>query len=124
MIAGRGKVIISRLKVFAYHGCTPEEKEHGQTFFIDIELEGDFSAAIEADDLNRTIDYDRVVSGVHEIAAGERYDLIETLAGKIGAYLMQETTASRAVVRVRKPEAPLEFEVKEVAVEMVFEGDA
>lgn len=124
MIPACGKVVISGLKVFAYHGCTAEEKKRGQTFFIDIELEGDFSAAIENDDLNRTIDYNRVVSAVHEIAAGERYDLIETLTGRIGEYLVRETAASRAVVRVRKPEAPLEFEVKEVAVEMVFEDNA
>jgi dihydroneopterin aldolase len=123
VIAGPGKVIISSLKVFAYHGCTREERERGQTFFVDIELEHDFADAVRGDDLGSTIDYDRVVSDVHEIASKERYDLIETLAARIGEYLMENTFCHRAVVKVRKPDAPLEHEVKEVSVEMAFKND-
>lgn len=124
MKAGEGKITITALKVFAYHGCTPVEKERGQTFFIDIELEYDFSGAIQGDDLAQTIDYDRVVSEVHEIVSRERYDLIETLSARVGEYLIGKTPAKRAVVRVRKPEAPLQHEVREVSVEMSFESDA
>ena len=118
-----GKIIISGLKVFAYHGCTPEEKERGQNFFIDIELEYDLSAAVSGDDLGKAVDYDRLASEVHEIAAQERYDLIETLTARIGEHIVRTTPARSVTVRVHKPEAPLECEVREVAAEMVFEGD-
>lgn len=123
MIAGPARISILGLKVFAYHGCTREEKERGQTFAIDIDLEHDVSGAIEGDDLGLTIDYDRVVSEVHEMASSERYDLIETLAARIGEYLLASTGCRRAVVRVRKPEAPLRHEVKEVSVEIAFENE-
>ncbi|MBQ8077343.1 MAG: dihydroneopterin aldolase, partial [Eubacterium sp.] len=31
------KITIKDLKLFAYHGVNPEEKESGQNFFIDID---------------------------------------------------------------------------------------
>jgi dihydroneopterin aldolase len=120
VISGPGKVKITSMNVFAYHGCTEEEKERGQTFLIDIELEHDFGDAVKNDDLELTIDYDRLISEVHEIASKERYDLIETLAARIGDHLMANTAASRALVRVRKPDAPLAHAVGEVSVEMAF----
>lgn len=122
-MARSGRIIVSGLEVFAYHGCTPEEKERGQNFYIDVELQYDCSEAVAGDDLAKAVDYDRLVSEVHEIAAEERYDLIETLAARIGGHIMSATPAETALVRVRKPEAPLEREVREVAVEMLFEAD-
>ena len=32
------KILIKGLKLFAYHGVNPEEKENGQDFIFDIEL--------------------------------------------------------------------------------------
>jgi dihydroneopterin aldolase len=119
---GLGKIVVSGLRVFAYHGCTPREKEEGQDFLIDLELEYDCSRAVASDDLSEAVDYDDLAARVHEIASRERYDLIETLASRIGRQVM-ETTPARAVrVRVSKPQAPLRHEVREVAVEMYFEA--
>src|SRR5450756_1001416 len=71
-------IIIKDLKVFAHHGVLPEEREKGQDFLIDLEIELDSSAAIGADDISRTIDYAQVVESVSRMATGERYNLIET----------------------------------------------
>lgn len=35
------KIMIRGLRVFAYHGVNPEEKEKGQPFELDITLEAD-----------------------------------------------------------------------------------
>ncbi len=117
------KIVISGLEVFAYHGCTPEERERGQRFLLDLEVEYDAREAVNADDLSRAVDYDRLAAEVHDLAARERYDLIETLAAEIGAHVMRTTPARSAMVRVRKPEAPLSREVDWVGVEMGFTGD-
>ena len=122
-MAPAAKVLISGLEVFAYHGCTPQEKEEGQDFLIDIELDYDAARAVEMDDLAEAVDYDGLATAVHELATRERYDLIETLAARIGEYVMQATPALRLLVRVHKPQAPLQKKVGEVAVEMVFERD-
>ncbi|MDD3717466.1 MAG: dihydroneopterin aldolase [Actinomycetota bacterium] len=122
-MAPKAKILIRGLKVFAYHGCTQREKEEGQQFLIDIELEYDAARAVEADDLAGAVDYDELATAVHDLATRDRYDLIEALASRIGEYIMQETPATLLRVRVRKPHAPLEKKVEEVAVEMVFERD-
>ncbi|MBN2027153.1 MAG: dihydroneopterin aldolase [Actinobacteria bacterium] len=117
------KIVISGLEAFAYHGCTQREKDEGQIFSIDIELVYDAAGAVAADDLAGAVDYDRLASQVYEIVAQERYDLIETLASRIGEHILQTTPAISLLVRVHKPQAPLEREVAEVAVEMAFERD-
>jgi dihydroneopterin aldolase len=118
-----GKIIITGLEVFAYHGCTPEEKERGQDFLIDLEVEYDLSPAIAEDDLGRAVDYDGLASAVHELASEERYDLLESLASRIGEHILDSTPAERVLVRVHKPDAPMQREVEDVAVEMVFIKD-
>lgn len=117
------KVVISGLEVFAYHGCTPEEKEEGQEFLIDIELAYDATKAVAADDLAEAVDYDRVASQVYDLATRERYDLIETLAARVGEQVMATTPATRLLVRVLKPRAPMGRKVGGVAVEMTFTRD-
>lgn len=117
------RIAVTGLRVFAHHGCTPQEKERGQDFLIDIELTYDASRAVAADDLGGAVDYDRVAREVHELAGRERYDLIETLAARIGEHVMRTTPATRALVRVHKPKAPMHCEVGDVAVELAFECD-
>jgi dihydroneopterin aldolase len=117
------KVVISGLEAFAYHGCTPQEKEKGQDFLIDIELEYVAARAVDKDDLAEAVDYDTLASGVYELVTGERYDLIETLAARIGEYVMGTTPASRLLVRVHKPQAPMQCRVGGVGVEMIFTRD-
>jgi dihydroneopterin aldolase len=110
------KILINDLKVFAHHGVLPEEREKGQEFLIDLEIELDAGAAIEADDISGTVDYTHVAESVSRIATGERYNLIETLASKIAEYLVTLPGAGRATVTVKKPEAPLPVSVGWVGV--------
>ena len=35
-------ISVRNLKVYAYHGVLPEEKQQGQFFYLDINLFGDF----------------------------------------------------------------------------------
>ena len=40
------KISIKGLKLFAYHGVNPEEKENGQKFVIDIDYYVDMTKAL------------------------------------------------------------------------------
>ena len=117
------KIAVSGLEVFAYHGCTAREKEEGQVFSIDIELQYDATRAVTGDDLEAAVDYDSLATEVYEIATEKRYDLIETLAARIGEHIMRTTSASSLLVRVHKPQAPMQREVEEVTVEVAFDRD-
>ncbi len=115
------KIVISGLKVFAFHGCLPEERARGQNFFIDVEVEYDFSAAASSDALDDAVDYNRLANELHAIASTETYDLLETLVMRLGDHILADPRISAAVVRVHKPEAPFDQEVAKVAAEARFE---
>ncbi|MCJ7745796.1 MAG: dihydroneopterin aldolase [Actinobacteria bacterium] len=116
--------MISDLKVFAHHGVLSEEREKGQDFLFDVEIEIDSRAAVESDDISETVDYAEVVESVSRMATGERYNLIETLASKIADYLVTLPGARKATVTVKKPEAPLPVSVGWVGVSVSRErGD-
>lgn len=112
------RVLIIGLEVFARHGVLPEEKESGQVFRIDAEIETDFSTAAASDDLEKTVDYATAARAVVEEATAREYDLIETLAVRIAERLLGFEGALAVKVRVRKPEAPMPVECDWVGVEV------
>jgi dihydroneopterin aldolase len=120
----RGKVLVKGLEVFAFHGCLPEEKEKGQTFLLDLEIECDMGPAADSDDLSQALDYDAVVREAHAIASAERYDLLESLAARLGRHLASRQGVEKVKVRIRKPDAPLSHPVEWVGVEAEFHGPA
>ena len=105
------RIMIRDLKVFAYHGVLPEEKERGQEFLIDIDLDVDSGPAASHDDLGRTVDYASVVKEVAEIATAGRRNIVEAVAYAIADHLLTLEGVARARVTVKKPAAPLEVEV-------------
>src|SRR5699024_8536498 len=58
---GRGQTMdtiwLKGLEIFAYHGVNPEEKEQGQRFLLDLELQADLRKARGSDDLRDTVNY-------------------------------------------------------------------
>lgn len=94
---------------FARHGSLPEEQVLGQRFFIDAELTLDAPAALENDDVAETVHYGEVFKLIEKIAMGERFNLIEALAHRIGTALMAQFPKICVVeVTVRKPSVPIE----------------
>ena len=52
-----GKVSLEGIEFHAYHGAFPEESILGNRFTLDLELNTDFSEAMEKDELKYTVDY-------------------------------------------------------------------
>ncbi len=103
------------------HGVLPEEKLHEQPFEVDVVLHSDLREAADSDDLAATVDYSGVFDLVRGIVEGPSVDLIEALAGRIAAAVLEATDPARVEaieVRVRKPAAPLdgEFDTVEAAL--------
>lgn len=105
------KLIIKDIRVFAHHGVLPEEREKGQHFLIDVEMDVDAGRAVESDELGRTVDYAMVCEAVAGLATDETFDLIETLASRIADLVLTFHGVRGVTVTVRKPEAPLPVEV-------------
>ncbi|HRH68407.1 MAG TPA: dihydroneopterin aldolase [Flavobacteriales bacterium] len=77
-----GLIQVNGIRVFAYHGCLAEEARIGGHYRVDVQAQGDFSAAETSDDLDRTVDYGRVTAIVKEQMA-QRSALIEHAARRI-----------------------------------------
>jgi dihydroneopterin aldolase len=108
-------VELTGLRLHGYHGVYPEEREHGQTFLFDVELE--VGARGASDRIEDAVDYAEVAACVKAISDERAYHLLEALATAIADELMRRFTPERLAVRVRKPEVtPAGLEVEHAAV--------
>lgn len=113
------RILIRGLKIFAYHGVNPEEKDNGQYFIFDITCSVDTSAASETDDIETTVSYAKVIKETIRIFTAEKYNLIETAAKKVADGIMEKFEKIQNVtVLLKKPEAPVKADFDYVAVEI------
>ncbi len=110
------KIIISEIKVFAYHGCLKEEKKIGTNYIADIVLEADLKEAAKKDDIQKTIDYTDVIKVVSQTIKKPQF-LIETVANKIADNLLKKFNSIQKIeVSLKKTAPPVKGEVKSVGV--------
>ena len=113
-----GAIKVSGIKIFAYHGCMPEEELIGGWYEVDVEIEADIKSAANSDKLSDTIDY----SLVNEIVRHEmniRSKLVEHVAGRIAVSLLKEIPRIEEVkVKVSKLNPPVYGEVERFSVEL------
>ena len=114
-----GRILLRDLRVFAYHGVNPEEKEYGQTFLLDVEMETDFTAAVAGDDVGDTVSYAQAAKTLQKALTETRYDLIETAADAAARALLCAYPAIRSVrLRLKKPDAPMKAQCAWAGVEI------
>jgi dihydroneopterin aldolase len=89
------------LRVFGRHGIHAREKEDGQDFVFDVDL--DVGERGTSDSLEDAVDYREVARTVQEVSDARSFDLLEALATAVADELLQRFAAERARVRVRKP---------------------
>lgn len=115
---GADRIRISGISATGYHGVFEHERRDGQTFVADVVLHVDTRPAAAEDRLELTVDYGAVASDVAAVLAGEPVDLIETVAERVAAVVL-ETPAVRAVdVVLHKPQAPIPVPFTDVTVEI------
>jgi dihydroneopterin aldolase len=94
-------VELRRLRIFGRHGVHPHEREHGQDFLFDVDLEvGERGVS---DRLEDAVDYGAAARTVREVSDAHAYDLLEALASAVADELLHRFGAERVVVRVTKP---------------------
>ena len=72
--------------------------------------------AAASDDLDDTIDYGKLGGTVHDMVAGESHNLIETVADRIAARVLEDPRVERVIVTVHKPQAPIPVKFGDVSV--------
>ncbi len=105
------KIILSGMTFYGYHGVNRAERELGQRFVVDLELQVDLSAAARSDELESTVNYVSVFKATKEVVEGQPANLIEAVAERIATTLLDRFPLESVVVRVRKPWAPVKGSV-------------
>lgn len=115
---------IREMTFYAYHGALEEETRLGQRFQANVSIATNLSQAGQTDELAYTINYAEVYTICEEIIEGAPVQLIETLAERIAATILERFAPKARGVRVEliKPDPPIPGNLQSVAVD-ITRGD-
>lgn len=112
-----GKIKVTNIRVYAYHGCLSEETAIGSDYRVDIEVEANLEKSAHTDKLKDTVDYvllNRIVKEEMAIASA----LLETVCERIlQRFFKDESLINSASVAVSKVNPPIGGDVEMVTVE-------
>ena len=97
-----GRLILSGLTGFGYHGNNPAERKLGQTFTVDLEVSLDTQRAAASDRIDDTVSYPILEKLARKILEGEPANLLETVAERIAAAILKQPRVVEVTVRVSK----------------------
>jgi 7,8-dihydroneopterin aldolase/epimerase/oxygenase len=107
---------VNGIKVYAFHGCLPEEGLVGGNYLVDVMLNTNFKEAATTDNLSFTIDYVIVNKIVSEEMA-IRSKLIEHVGQRIYDRLYREISAiDKLKIKITKICPPINGDVDNVAI--------
>ncbi len=106
---------IEGVSALGCHGVLAEERTYDQPFVVDIELDVDTAHSAATDDVAHTISYADVAQDAVTVITGESVNLIETLANRIAAKVLERGPLAVAVT-IHKPEAPVGLPFSDVFV--------
>jgi len=103
-----GTVRLINAVFYAHHGVMQEEHRIGGRYEVDVAMDLDFTEAARADDLEQTVDYEKVYNQVQALMTQNRFYLIERLAYLIAHKVVEIYPHLQGVeVTVRKPNPPV-----------------
>jgi dihydroneopterin aldolase len=109
-------VEVNGIKLYAYHGCLPEEGKIGGHYTVYVSVTTDFSSSFLSDDLNDTVDY-VVINTIVKEEMSQRSKLIEHVAKRIlNRFKNEIINIDTGRIKVIKHCPPIEGDVNDVAV--------
>ena len=116
------KILVRNLKIFAYHGVNPEEKENGQNFVLDIDAFVDIDVPCRTDDVEDTVSYAKIIKETVKIFTSQKDDLLERASQRVADGLFERFDKIQALrILLKKPEAPIKADFEYVGVEIFRE---
>lgn len=113
---------IDNLRVDCIIGVRPHEREREQPLLLSIAFPGDFGAAAESEALERTVDYGEVARSARRFVQAGRFQLLETLARRLGVHLCEQFGLPSVRLHIRKPEAIADCEGPAVSLTVAREA--
>lgn len=107
---------VNGIKIYAFHGCLPEEEKIGGHYLVDVMLNTNFTQAALTDDLSLTVDYVLINHIVKEEMA-IRSKLIEQVGQRIFNRIKFEAQGIVFLrVKITKLTPPINGDVDNVAI--------
>ncbi|MEO7720453.1 MAG: dihydroneopterin aldolase [Pseudolysinimonas sp.] len=113
---GADRITLTGLRASAFHGVLAHERANGQLFLIDVIVHLSLREAGASDELAETIDYGELASRIVGAVEGDPVDLIETVAERVAALVLEYPRTTLVEVTVHKPSAPIAVPFGDVSV--------
>jgi len=110
------RITLTGLRASAFHGVLAHERANGQLFLIDVVVHLSLREAGASDELAQTIDYGELASRIVSAVESDPVDLIETVAERVAALVLEYPIAMMTEVTVHKPSAPIAVPFDDVSV--------
>ena len=113
------KIIIKDAKFSCNIGVSKKERGKKQEIFIDAVLFFDAKKPGKTDRIEDTSNYSEIYNLIKKTAEDEEYNLIEAMAENISEKILGNFSANAVLVKVKKPSALADRNVKYAAVEII-----
>ncbi len=101
------KVLLGDLEFYGHCGVSPEEREVGGRYAVDVELTFDLRPAGQSDDLSKTVNYAALYKLLRGIGEGERFQLLEALAERMAQAVLANFPVEDVRITLRKLAPPM-----------------
>ena len=104
------------IRVYAYHGCLPEETKIGSDYEVNVVVDFDIKQSSESDKLQHTVDYVSINTIVKQEMARPSKLLEHVVARILNKIIEKYPMISSVEVGVAKKNPPINGDVREVVV--------
>ena len=112
------KLILKGIRFHGHHGVPEAERQVGGHYEIDATLGCTLANPGRTDALVDTVNYAEVVTRIVEIGTQQSFQLIEALAEKIAAVILEQFAVDEVHLIVKKLHPPIDQPIEYFAVEI------
>jgi dihydroneopterin aldolase len=112
------KIILKGIRFHGHHGVPEAERQVGGHYEIDATLGCTLANPGRTDALADTVNYAKVVARIVEIGTQQSFQLIEALAEKIAAVILEQFAVDEVHLIVKKLHPPIDQPIEYFAVEI------
>ncbi|MEM9715737.1 MAG: dihydroneopterin aldolase [Pseudomonadota bacterium] len=110
-------VRVENLCIHGFHGVMEQEREIGQRFYLDIDVQVDTRGYTNDDEYGRAVCYAGLCETAQTVSDETKFYLIETFGDRVACAIMERhDTVPQVTVTIRKPSAPIPAALDTVSV--------
>ncbi|MBU4561457.1 dihydroneopterin aldolase [bacterium] len=114
----KDKILLRNIILYAHLGVKEEEREVRQKISLDVELSLNLEETAQKDDLEKTVDYEKVYNLIKKRIEAKKYHLLEALAQDLAQEILKNFKIEEVLLQAKKLQVKLAGPLDYVAVEV------